>query len=443
MLTKLLAVIWIGARLFGDDGSTQDLGLVPGATTSTLASTSTSTTSTATTTTAPTATVTTSSSTSTTATTLPATAFKSIYAGGYFGVYDGNSLSPTTGTLAQWPRRLQFIQGSADGQGPFVAPAKVTAQANGNGSAKFLFYSSLTSLDITSGYDSRLFTSFATVHPEWILHDAAGNRVWTFVPQLGTGVQVAIDIGNPALVDAWGASALGKMDQYGWDGVFADNVEVNDFYGWSPRAINPRTHNSYTVTEYRRDLLAALQRLRASFDARGKVLIGNHTDAPVHFADPVVQQQVTAMYGVRLENCVYNWNGTPLPEVTLMQQLAYLAYANQHGVVTQCQGVAGTINNAATRDHVVAFALLTKEGFSGVAELNGVGSYWAGLDVSLGAPAGPYEILGSGAIRRTFARGVVAFNPHPGVAVAIPLGRTTVSCGATLTITGPGGRVCQ
>jgi hypothetical protein len=379
----------------------------------------------------------------TTSTTMPGTTYRSIYPDGYFGVYDGN----TGPTVSEWPRRMGFIQGSADGQGPLVANAKALAQSSGNGSARFIFYSSLTSLDITGGFDARFYNSFIGSHPEWILHDASGNRVWTFVPQLGTGVQIAVDIGNPAFVDAWGAWALAAMDQYGWDGVFADNVEVTDFYGWSPYPVNPRTGARYTVADYRRDLLAALQRLRARFDPRGKILIGNHADGWVQFGDPVVQQMITAMHGVRIENCVFNWDTTPLSETRWISQLNYFAFANQHGVITQCQGVGGTINGSGTRDYVLATALLTKEGYSGIAELNRVSAWWSNLDIDLGAPRGGYVCLDPAAglavtsscpttgkiYSRDWQRGRVLVNPSATATVTVPLGETLLLYGSPVS----------
>jgi hypothetical protein len=380
----------------------------------------------------------------------PARSYRAIYAGGYFGTYDGNT-GPTVG---RWPKHLGLIQGSADGQGPLVLPAKDVAAGAGNTDARFIFYSSLTSLDISGGFDADLYASFAGAHPDWILRDASGGRVSTFVPQLGAGVQIAVDIGNPRFVDAWADWALQAMDRWGWDGVFADNVEVIDFYGWAPAPVNPRTGKRYTTAAYRRDLLAALQQIRQRFDARGKILIGNHVDAWVHLDDAVVQQQVLAMHGVRIENCVFDWNASPLSEAKWISQLQYLDFANRRGVITQCQGVNGTIGDPDKRDYVLASALLTKEGFSGIAELNRVSSWWSSLDVDLGAPRGGYVCLDPAAgfaataacptsgkiFAREWQHGRVLVNPSATATVTVPLGETLVMNGNPVTSVGLGPR---
>jgi hypothetical protein len=369
----------------------------------------------------------------------PARVYRSIYADGYFGTYDGND-GPT---VTEWPKRLGFIQGSADGQGPLVRAAKEAAAAAGNADARFLFYSSLTSLDVSGGFDAELYASIAGAHPDWILRDGAGDRVSTFVPQLGAGVQIAIDVGNAGLVDAWADRALAAMERWGWDGVFADNVEVIDFYGWSARPVNPRTGRGYTAEEYRQDLLAALQQIRRRFDVHGKILIGNHADGWVHRDDPVVQQQILAMHGVRVENCVFDWDASPLGEDEWMGQLEYFDFANQHGVITQCQGVNGTIADPGKRDYVLATALLTKEGFSGIAELNRVTSWWSNLDVDLGAPRGGFGCLDPDAglapaascpaagklYAREWERGRVLVNPSATATVTVPLEETFVMNG--------------
>jgi hypothetical protein len=196
--------------------------------------------------------------------------YRSIYADGYFGVYDA-------GTIPLWPQRMIEILGEANAQGPLVANGKRVAAAAGNSDAKFLFYMSLTEMDSRCGcFDQSFYDSWRTAHPEWILHDANGNLVST---SNGIGRLFAVDIGNLAYVDAWVDRAFSAMNQYGWDGVFADSIIRGNFAGWSAPPINPRTGQRMTSAEYRSGMLAALQRIRTRFDAQGKILIGNHSSA--------------------------------------------------------------------------------------------------------------------------------------------------------------------
>jgi hypothetical protein len=392
-----------------------------------------------------TTTATTTTTAATTTTVRAARTFRSIYADGYMGVYDRNGA-----TVAEWPAKMGVIQGSADAQGPLVADAKRRAAAAGNAEARFVFYMSLTSLDSGCNCsDARFYESFVAAHPEWLLRTPQAHPVSTFVPQLGVGRQLAVDVGNPAFVDAFADWALAAMDRYGWDGVFADNVSRGSFSGWSALPVNPRTGALYTTSEYRRDLLAALQQLRRRFDARGKILIGNHGGAwePETFADPVIREQLLAMHGVRVEPCAFDYDGSPHSEARWIAQLEYFHFANQHGVLTQCQGVNGTINRPGSREYLLATALLTKEGLSGIAELNHVGAWWPSLDLDLGEPRGGYECLDPAAdyldvgdcpsagkiYQRDWTRGRVLVNPSASGSVTVPLGGTFILNGKAVT----------
>jgi hypothetical protein len=239
------------------------------------------------------------------------------------------------------------------------------------------------------------------------------------------------------------------MDQYGWDGTFADNIFRGYFGSWSATPINPRTGQAYTQAQYRTDMLAALQRLRTRYDGRGKILIGNHTSAwdPATFADPIVQQEILTMHGVEMEDCVYDWNANRQSEASWLAQLAYLDYANQHGVRSICSGPDGTIGNTTDRWYILASYLLTKEGFSSVAEINNVSTWWSGLDYQLGAPLGRFYCLDPAAglattsscpstgkiFVRDWQNGRVLVNPTAATTVTVPLGETLLNQGAAVT----------
>ena len=216
--------------------------------------------------------------------------------------------------------------GEANAQGPLVAPAKALAAATGNGEARFIFYLSLTDMDSRCQcFDQQFYDGFRGDHPEWILTDAAGNRVTT---NNGIGRLFATDVGNRDYVDAWADWALDAAARWGWDGVFVDNVFRGYFGNWSATPVNPRTGRTYTTADYRSDILAAVRHLRRRFDAAGKILVGNHTSAwdPATFADSKTRDEVLALGGVEIEDCIYDWNGNPHTEVEWIAQLAYLDF---------------------------------------------------------------------------------------------------------------------
>jgi len=297
-----------------------------------------------------------------------------------------------------------------------------------------------------SCFDEGFYDSFIGSHPEWILHDANGNKVST---GNGIGRVFATDVGNPSYVDAWGNWAFAAINKYGWDGTFMDNVVRGNFSGWSAYPINPRTGQTYQVSDYRRDVLTALQRLEARYRAAGKIIVGNHSSAwdPATFADPIVQQQVITMDGVEMEDCAYDFNGNRQNENSWIAQLRYLDYANQHGVRSICNGPDGTIGGSSSRWYVLGTYLLTKEGLSSVAEINSVSTWWSGLDYSLGAPLGRYYCLDPGAglakttncpstgkiYGRDWQNGRVLVNPTASTSVTVPLGRTMLWQGSSVT----------
>ena len=85
----------------------------------------------------------------------------------------------------------------------------------------------------------------ANAHPEWILKDAGGNKL--YIPYgCGGGdcPQYAGDIGNPAFRAAWIANARATMSQ-GYKGLYIDDVNmqwrVGNGAGRDVDAIDPRT----------------------------------------------------------------------------------------------------------------------------------------------------------------------------------------------------------
>jgi hypothetical protein len=358
----------------------------------------------------------------------PARSYRSIYPSGYLATYDPE----TTGV---WPKRLGLMLGEAEAQGPLVAPARALAVANGNRDARFIFYLSLTDMDSRCHcFDQGLYDSFRGQHPEWILRDGGGNPVST---NNGIGRLFATDVGNPAYVEAWADWAIAAADKWGWDGTFVDNVFRGYFDGWSTTPVNPRTERRYTTEEYRADILAAVRRLRARFEAKGKMLVGNHTQAwdPSTFADPITRAEVMALGGVEIEDCVYDWNDQPHTEREWIGQLAYLEFANAHGVRTVCSS-STAIGHANQREYLLASYLLTKRAFSSISELNTLDDWWSGLETDLGGPSGHFTCLDPGAgfapsadcpsagkvYVREWEKGRVVVNPSGSATVTVPLG---------------------
>jgi hypothetical protein len=359
---------------------------------------------------------------------------RAIEVSGYFGAYDRE-------TVRLWPERLQLLKGGVDGQGPLVREARRRADAAGN-PARFVFYLSFSSLDGgCECFDAHLLARLRREHPEFLLKDERGELVSTFLDALPRGRQVALDIGNPSYVDAWGEAALGAAKRDGWDGVWADNVVRGRFdSSWSAVPVNPRTGRPYTVPDYRADMLAALRRLRPRFDAAGTLLIANHGSAWRSFEDdPVLRDQLLAVHGIEVEDFVYTFGGAPHPEEDWLRQLRYLDFANRRGLLTIARGGKEALMLPEKREYVLASYLLTRRGRSVVGDVNAVRRWWPALATDLGAAAGDFHCLDAGGARATpcpapgrvvvrdFARGRVLVNPSGAPrSVGIELGLVTL-----------------
>ncbi len=333
--------------------------------------------------------------------------YRSIYAAGFAGAYDHEGPTDT-----EWPRKLAVIEVDATNDGPRIAGYKRASAAAGNTAASYWFYASLTSIDSKCGCrDEEMYDAF-TGHEDYFLHDASGHRISTFVSQIGTGRQIATDVGNPAFADAWADYQLRTMEQEGWDGVWADNIicALDVGVNWSANPVNPRTGASYNLSDYRNDVATALGRIHDRLARAGKKILGNHGGSCVaDFAsDDAPRRQLMNMDGSAIENCVYDfWDAgcgcnRPLPESVYIDQLRYLSFANHAGKQTECIVQHGGVDTD-HRSYGLASYLLTKERYSVIGELNHVSEYWngppggsRGLDTELGAPTGDFYCIDPG-----------------------------------------------
>ena len=103
--------------------------------------------------------------------------------------------------------------------------------------------------------------STATEHPEWILRDSSGNRLYIpYECSGGTCTQYAGDIGSSEfrqhIIGEIRAKLNSAAPSGGYKGVFVDDVNmdfrVGDGNGTSVRPIDPRTGAPMTLADWRR-----------------------------------------------------------------------------------------------------------------------------------------------------------------------------------------------
>ena len=153
--------------------------------------------------------------------------------------------SPTsTATRPVRPPRRRASCGTASGA---CAPTPRTSTGGCPG-----FRDAWTYRDLYAVYrDDEL----AREHPEWILHDAAGRKLYIpFDCGGGTCTQYAGDIGDPAFRAHWIAEASDQAARY--RGIFVDDVNleprVSNGQGDQVMPLDPRTGRTMTESDWRR-----------------------------------------------------------------------------------------------------------------------------------------------------------------------------------------------
>lgn len=132
-------------------------------------------------------------------------------------------------------------------------------------------------------------------HPDWVLRDADGNRL--FIPygcSGGSCPQYAGDFGNPDFRRHWIEELRATLAE-GYLGVMVDDVNmlwrVGDGNGDSVRPIDPRTGREMTLADWRRYLAEFMEEIRAAFPDKE---IAHNAIWYADRDDPFVQRQTRA-----------------------------------------------------------------------------------------------------------------------------------------------------
>jgi hypothetical protein len=276
--------------------------------------------------------------------------------------------------------------------------------------------------------------TLATQHPEWILRDAQGNKLYIpFGCSGGVCPQYAADFGNPAFRDWWVAEATEKMGK-GYRGLFVDDVNMEWRVGNGSGAFvapqDPRTGTTMTLASWRRYMAEFTEQIRQALP--GKEIVHNAiwyagcgATADTCWSDPYIRRELLAADLVDLERGVNDagitGGGGRFGFDTFLARVDWLH--------TQGKGVVydGNASTAAAREYSLASYFLTSSGTDLLGNDAGgtPADWWPGYNVNLGAPKSP-RYAWSGLLRRDYQNGFVLVN-KPGQAsrtVALPAGAT-------------------
>jgi hypothetical protein len=139
-------------------------------------------------------------------------------------------------------------------------------------------------------------------HPEWVLRDVEGNRL--YIPygcSGGSCPQYAADFGNPDFRRHWIEELRSTLAE-GYLGVMIDDVNmlwrVGDGHGEPVRPIDPRTGQQMSLADWRRYLAEFMEEIRAAFPDTEVI---HNAIWYVDPNDPFVQRQTRAADYIALE----------------------------------------------------------------------------------------------------------------------------------------------
>jgi hypothetical protein len=266
----------------------------------------------------------------------------------------------------------------------------------------------------------------ADSHPEWILRDAAGRRL--YIPwgcSNGTCPQYAGDLGNPALRRYWIREARSTLAK-GYRGLFIDDVNllrrVGDGEGREVAPVDPRTGQLMSTSTWRRYVAEFTEQIRESFPRAE--LVHNALWFAGH-RDRFVRRQLAAADIINLERGVNDpglrGGGGRYGFETLLSYIDQLQ-ARGAGVILQ-----DNVTALRRRRYALASYFLINSGRDAISNHSGSrpGQWWRGYSVSLGAPRGP-RYRWRQVLRRDFQRGFVLVNPPDAPTVSLRLHRRPV-----------------
>lgn len=266
--------------------------------------------------------------------------------------------------------------------------------------------------------------ALARRHPDWILRDARGRRLYIPYDCGGSCPQYAADVGNPSFRADWIRRARATLRR-GYRGIFIDDVNmllrVSDGRGREVPPVDPRTGSPMSLAAWRQYVASFVAEIRAAFP---RVELVHNVIWLAGDDDPDIQHQLAAADFVSVEHGVNDPGLRGSGDYALASLLAYIDRRHEDGAGVVL-GDGGP--RAAEQEYALAGYLLVNSGSDALAARFGSrpGDWWRGYGTSLGAPRGPRHRW-RGLLRRDFERGLVLANPPDAPRRARTLGRPYV-----------------
>ena len=287
-----------------------------------------------------------------------------------------------------------------------------------------------------------LSTQSFTGSLDWVLRTESGDPVYIPFDCGGASgcTQYAADVANPQY-QAYFLAQIESLRNRGYDGIMIDDVNMarrfSDSAGNSVFPVNAATGEAMTLGEWRQDVAALLETVRADF---GDLEIAHNAiwfaDTP-DLASPFVDDQIEASDLIILER------GATDPGLTGGDwHHSYAKFLTQidriHSLGSNVALIDRTATTEAEQRFNLATVLLINNGgdFVGTENLDFIApdAVWDEFDVDLGNATGPYQRDG-GVWRRDFDGGVVIVVEPQQPTQTVALGGAYVEFGSSTVVT--------
>jgi hypothetical protein len=263
--------------------------------------------------------------------------------------------------------------------------------------------------------------ALATTHPEWVLKDPNGNKL--FIPwgcSGGTCPQYAADISNPLYRNWWIAQAQ-QLRSTGYRGLWIDDVNlefrVSDGTGNQVAPLDNQTGKPMLYDDWRRYMAEFTEQIRAAFP--GWEIVHNaiwYADTPTRTADPYIQREIGAANYINLERGVVDSGITGGSGTWSLNALfAYVDAVHALGSNVVLDNYPGSQNYA------LASYFMVSNGGDAVSSMGMTPTnWWNGFSVNLGSALNA-RTTWQGVDRRDFTGGMALVNPPQSHSVTLTL----------------------
>lgn len=248
-------------------------------------------------------------------------------------------------------------------------------------------------------------------HPEWILHDRRGQKL--YIPwgcKDGTCPQYAANVADPGYRAQW-IRAARDLRKKGYKGLWIDDVnlefQIGDGAGKHATPMARKAGSELSWEEWRSNIAEFTEEIRKEFP--DVEILHNSiwfAGGPKRDADPSVKREISSADYINLERGVtdgglHGGDG----EWSLRAFFSYIDRVHKMGKGVVLDNMGGKI------EYSTASYFLISSGVDAMGDQSlRPDDWWPGLSVDLGDPLGMREEW-RGLIRRRFSKGVVLVNP--------------------------------